>query len=55
MYHQWLTPSPMAKLKEPIKKFERHQAPAYGTFAEDAELLGGGITLSVMEYQYYPQ
>ena len=44
----------MAKLKEPIKKIERSQAPAYGPFAEDVGSLGGGITLSVMEHQHDP-
>ena len=27
-----------------------HQAPAFGPFATDAGLLGGGVTLRVMEY-----
>ena len=33
--------------------FERHQAPAFGPFATDAGLLGGGVTLCTMEHQYY--
>ena len=29
---------------------ERHQAPAYGSFAKDVGLLGGGVTFRVMEH-----
>ena len=41
--------------KSQSRNLERHKAPAYGPFAEDAGLLGGGITLCVMEHQYHPQ
>ena len=33
----------------------RYQAPAYGSFAENTGLLGRRVTISHMEYQYYPQ
>ena len=31
-----------------------YQAPAYGSFAKNFGLLGSGVTLSIMEYQYTP-
>ena len=32
----------------------RHQAPAYGPFAEDTWLLGARVAFSALEYQCHP-
>src|SRR4051812_11411740 len=46
-------PQSNSKAESQSRDPERHKAPAYGSFTEDAGLLGGGVTLCVMEYQHH--